>query len=57
MIVELSIAFCLVALTVTIHASGLGMVLSHVLHSKVGPEDTPFLAHYVSTDSHRLAAD
>ena len=32
----------LVAITVMIHASGLGFVLSHVLHSKVRPEDTRF---------------
>lgn len=42
MIEKLLIAACLVAITVTIHASGLGMVLSHVLHSKVRPEDTHF---------------
>jgi len=38
MITKLLIASCLVAITVTIHAAGLGMVLSHVLHSKEGPE-------------------
>jgi hypothetical protein len=32
----------LVAITVMIHASGLGFVLSYVLHSKVRPEDTRF---------------
>jgi hypothetical protein len=42
MIAELSIASCLVATTVTIHAAGLGIVLSHVLHSRVRPEDTRF---------------
>lgn len=41
MIPELSIAFGLVAITVTIHAAGLGMVLSHVLHSRVR-QDTRF---------------
>ena len=34
-------AACLVATTVIIHAGGLGMVLSHVLHSTVRP-DTRF---------------
>jgi hypothetical protein len=38
MIAKLLIASCLVATTVTIHAAGLGMVLSHVLHSKERPE-------------------
>ena len=38
MIAKLLIASCLVAITVTIHAAGLGMVLSHVLHSKERPE-------------------
>ena len=38
MIAKLLIASCLVAITVTIHAGGLGMVLSHVLHSKEHPE-------------------
>ena len=33
MIAKLLIASCLVAITVVIHAGGLGMVLSHVLHS------------------------
>lgn len=33
---------CLVAITVAIHAAGLGLVLTHVLHSKVRPEDTRF---------------
>src|SRR6516225_11506650 len=42
MIAKLSITACLVATTVVIHAAGLGMVLSHVLHSKVRPEDTRF---------------
>jgi hypothetical protein len=42
MIAKLLTASCLVAMTVTIHAAGLGMVLSHVLHSKVQPEDTRF---------------
>jgi hypothetical protein len=40
--VTIFIAACLVATTVTIHAAGLGMVLSHVLHSKVRSEDTGF---------------
>ena len=34
MLAKLFIASCLVAITVAIHAGGLGMVLSHVLHSK-----------------------
>ncbi len=38
MIGKLLIAACLVATTVTIHAAGLGIVLSHVLHSTVRPE-------------------
>lgn len=42
MVAELSIASCLVAITVVIHAAGLGMVLTHVSHSKVRPEDTRF---------------
>src|SRR5215468_2712376 len=43
MIAKLLIASCLVAVTVAIHASGLGTVLSHVLHStKVHPEETRF---------------
>ena len=42
MITKLLIAFCLVAVTVAIHAGGLGMVLSHVLHSKERPQ-TQFL--------------
>ena len=42
MIAKLLLASCLVAITVTIHASGLGIVLSHVLHSKVRPEDARF---------------
>ena len=33
MIAKLLIASCLVAITVVIHAGGLGMALSHVLHS------------------------
>ena len=33
MIAEILIASCLVAVTVLIHAAGLGMVLAHVLHS------------------------
>jgi hypothetical protein len=36
------LAACLVAITVTIHAAGLGLVLSHVVRSKVQPEDTRF---------------
>jgi len=42
MITKLLTAAGLVATTVTIHAAGLGMVLSHVLHSSVRPEDTRF---------------
>jgi len=42
MIAKLSIAACLVAITVIIHAAGLGMVLSHVVHSKARREDTHF---------------
>jgi ion channel len=42
MIAKLSIAACLVAMTVAIHAAGLGIVLSHVSHSKVRPEDTRY---------------
>lgn len=42
MLANLSIAAALVAITVTIHATGLGMVLSHVLRSTVRPEDTRF---------------
>src|SRR5947208_14137386 len=42
MIAKLLIASCLVATTVTIHAAGLGMVLSHVSRSTVRPEDTRF---------------
>ena len=38
MITKPLIASCLVAITVAIHASGLGMVLSHVLHSKDRPD-------------------
>jgi hypothetical protein len=41
MIANLSIAAALVAITVTIHAAGLGIVLSHVLRSTVQP-DTRF---------------
>ena len=37
MIAKLLIASCLVATTVTIHAAGLGMVLSHVSRSTVRP--------------------
>jgi hypothetical protein len=33
MIAEILVASCLVAVTVLIHAAGLGMVLAHVLHS------------------------
>src|SRR5690348_3726001 len=43
MIAKLLIASGLVAITVIIHAAGLGMVLSHVLHSKERP-DTRFWA-------------
>jgi len=42
MLTKILLAACLVAITVTIHAAGLGMVLSHVSHSKVRPEDTRF---------------
>ena len=38
MLAKLLIASCLVAITVAIHAAGLGMVLSHVLHSKERPQ-------------------
>jgi hypothetical protein len=38
MIAKLLIAACLVAITVTIHAAGLGIVLSYVLHSKERPQ-------------------
>jgi hypothetical protein len=41
MLTKILLAACLVAITVTIHAAGLGMVLSHVLHSRVRP-DTRF---------------
>ncbi len=41
MIAKLLMASCLVATTVIIHAGGLGMALSHVLHSTVRP-DTRF---------------
>ena len=41
MITNLLIASCLVAITVIIHAGGLGIVLSHVLHSSARP-DTSF---------------
>ena len=41
MIAKLLMASCLVAITVIIHAMGLGMVLSHVLHSSARP-DTRF---------------
>ena len=42
MIAKLLVASGLVAVTVAIHASGLGLVLSHVLHSRVQREDTHF---------------
>src|SRR5215467_15401636 len=42
MLTKILLAACLVAITVAIHAAGLGMVLTHVLHSKVRPEDTRF---------------
>ena len=42
MIAKLLIASWLVATTVTIHAAGLGTVLSHVSRSTVRPEDTRF---------------
>jgi hypothetical protein len=38
MIAEFLSASCLVAITVMIHAAGLGIVLSHVLHYTVRPE-------------------
>ena len=44
MLTKILLAACLVAVTVTIHATGLGMVLSHVLHSRVRREDTGFWA-------------
>ena len=42
MLAKILMAACLVAMTVTIHAAGLSMVLTHVSHSKVRPEDTRF---------------
>ena len=42
MIAKLLIGSCLVAITVAIHAAGLGMVLTHVSRSTVQPEDTRF---------------
>ena len=42
MITNLLFGSALVAITVMIHASGLALVLSHVLHSKVQSEDTRF---------------
>ena len=41
MIAQFVIASCLVAITVMIHAAGLSLVLSHVLHHRVHP-DTRF---------------
>jgi hypothetical protein len=38
MITKLLIASCLVAITVAIHAAGIGMALSHALHSTQRPE-------------------
>jgi hypothetical protein len=38
MFAKFLIASCLVATTVIIHAAGLGVVLSHVLHFRVRPE-------------------
>ena len=38
MVAKLLIASCLLAVTVAIHAGGLGLVLSHVLHSKERPQ-------------------
>ena len=38
MITQIFFASCLVAITVMIHAAGLGIVLSHVLHYRVLPE-------------------
>jgi hypothetical protein len=38
MITQVLSAFCLVALTVMIHAAGLAIALSHVLHYSVRPE-------------------
>ena len=43
MIAQFVIGSCLVATTVAIHAAGLGVVLSHVLHYRVHP-DTRFWA-------------
>ena len=42
MIGQFVFASCLVAITVMIHAAGLGIVLSHVLHYRVHP-DTRFV--------------
>ena len=42
MIEKLLFASALVATTVAIHAAGLGMVLNHVSHSTVQPEDARF---------------
>ena len=42
MIAKILIASALVAVTVAINAAGLGMVLTHVSHSTVQPEDTRF---------------
>ena len=42
MVANVLIASFLVATTVIIHAGGLGMVLTHVSHSTVQPEDTRF---------------
>ena len=42
MIAKLFVASGLVAMTVAIHASGLGLVLSHVLHFRAQREDTRF---------------
>src|ERR1700719_2859914 len=41
MIAKFLMASCLVATTVIIHAAGIGMVLSHLLHSRARP-DTRF---------------
>jgi hypothetical protein len=38
MIAKLLMASCLVAITVTIHAAGIGMALSHALRSTMRPE-------------------
>jgi hypothetical protein len=53
MIAKVLMAACLVAITVVIHAVGLGVLLSHVFRSTVHPGYT-LLANYMVTDSHRV---